>query len=192
MRSVVGGVEHDGVVGDAELIKQVQHLADLAVVLHHAVSEDAEPGDALARFLQMGVEVHARGRQPGKPGRAGFRVAFDEVHGAADELLVGGLHALLGQRTGVLALLHAHRAEARIIDVARGVGGLAVEHAARTELGTELRVLRVVRVLRLFLCIQVIEVAIELVEAMHRRQELIAVAEVVLTELAGGVTQRLQ
>ena len=40
--------------------------------------------------------------------------------------------------------------------------------------------------------IEVIEVAEEFVEAVHRRQELVAVAQMVLAELAGGVTTRLQ
>ena len=37
-----------------------------------------------------------------------------------------------------------------------------------------------------------IEVAVELVEAVHGRQELVAIAEMVLAELAGGVTERLE
>ena len=37
-----------------------------------------------------------------------------------------------------------------------------------------------------------VEVAEELVEAVHRRQELVAVAEMVLAELAGGVALRLE
>ena len=40
--------------------------------------------------------------------------------------------------------------------------------------------------------VQVIEIAEELVEAVHRGQELVPVAEVVLAELAGGVAQRLE
>ena len=46
--------------------------------------------------------------------------------------------------------------------------------------------------LRLLLGVEVIEVAEELVEAVHRRQELVAVAEMVLAELAGGVAERLE
>jgi hypothetical protein len=38
----------------------------------------------------------------------------------------------------------------------------------------------------------VVEVPEELVEAVHRRQELIAIAQVVLAEVAGGVAQRLE
>jgi hypothetical protein len=75
-----------------------------------------------------------------------------------------------------------------------GVGdaavGEAVDHATRTEVLLELGVLRVVGVLRLLLGVQVIEVAEELVETVVRRQHLVAVAEVVLAELAGDVALR--
>ena len=70
--------------------------------------------------------------------------------------------------------------------------GLAVQHAARAELGAERRVLRVVRQFRLFLGVQVVEIAVELVEAVDGGQELVAVAKVVLAELAGGVALRLE
>jgi hypothetical protein len=45
--------------------------------------------------------------------------------------------------------------------------------------------------LRLLLGVEVVEVAEELVEAVHGRQELVAVAQVVLAELAGGVASGL-
>ena len=54
------------------------------------------------------------------------------------------------------------------------------------------RVLRIVRQFRLFLGVQVVEIAVELVEAVHGRQELVAVAEMVLAELAGGIAERLE
>ena len=46
--------------------------------------------------------------------------------------------------------------------------------------------------LRLVFGIQVIEVAEELVEAVHRGQEFVAVAEMVLAELPGRVALRLE
>jgi hypothetical protein len=46
VRAVVGGVEHDGVVGDAELVEQVEELADVHVVLDHAVGVLVLAGDA--------------------------------------------------------------------------------------------------------------------------------------------------
>jgi hypothetical protein len=44
----------------------------------------------------------------------------------------------------------------------------------------------------LFLGVEVVEVAVELVEAVDRREELIAVAQVVLADLCGGVAERLE
>jgi len=40
--------------------------------------------------------------------------------------------------------------------------------------------------------VEVIEVAKELIESVHGRQELVAVAQVVLAELAGGIAHRLE
>ena len=76
-----------------------------------------------------------------------------------------------------------------------GVSAVVAVHlqdAARAELEFELGVLRIVGVLRLVLGIEVIEIAEELVEAMHGRQELVAVAEMVLAELSGHVAERLE
>ena len=44
----------------------------------------------------------------------------------------------------------------------------------------------------LFLGVEVVEVAEQLVEAVHGRQKLVAVAQVILAELAGRVTERLE
>ena len=51
---------------------------------------------------------------------------------------------------------------------------------------------RIVVHLRLFFGVEVIEIAEELVEAVHGRQELVQVAEMVLAELAGGVALVLE
>ena len=51
---------------------------------------------------------------------------------------------------------------------------------------------RVVRQFRLFLGVEVIEVAVELVEAVYGGQELVAVAQVVLAELPGRIAERLE
>ena len=47
-------------------------------------------------------------------------------------------------------------------------------------------------ILGLFLGVQVVEVSEKLVEAVHGRQVFVAVAQVVLAELAGRVAQRLE
>ena len=67
-----------------------------------------------------------------------------------------------------------------------------MDHTARAELLAEFRIIRIVLVLGLFLGIEVIEIAEELVKAMHGGQELVAVALVVLAELTGGIALRLQ
>ena len=63
---------------------------------------------------------------------------------------------------------------------------------ARTETLSEFRVLRIVGVFRLFLGVQVIEVAEELVEAVFGGQEFVLVAEMVLAKLPGIIAERLE
>ena len=99
---------------------------------------------------------------------------------ARGDLLVDGFHALLGQRTGVLDRLPALAV------------GQAVEHATRPELLLEFGVLGIVRQFRLFLGVEVVEIAKKFVEPVHGRQIFVAVAEMVLAELTGGVAERLQ
>ena len=98
----------------------------------------------------------------------------------------------LRERAGVLDGLLADAAEARVLGRIVLVARLALQHAARAELRLELGILRVVGILRLVLGVEVVEVAEELVEAVDGRQELVAVAEVVLAELAGRVALRLE
>ena len=111
---------------------------------------------------------------------------------AGEELVVHGLHALARDRTGVLDRLLADLAEARVDGRIVLVRGLAPQRAARAEALLELRRLGILRILRLLLGVQVIEVAEELVEAVHGGQVLVAVAEVVLAELAGDVAVVLE
>jgi hypothetical protein len=127
-----------------------------------------------------------------KKRRAGRDLALHVVEGGVRGLVVDRLHALAGERAGVLDRLPADPAEARIFG--RIVLGrrLAPEHTARAERFPKARVPGVVEVLRLLLGVQVVEVAEELVEPVHGRQIFVAIAEVVLAELPGGVAKRLQ
>ena len=155
----------------------------MSVVLHHAVGIDAEAGLALGLGLEPRPDVHAGRIEPNEEGLLVSVRAVDEVDRGGEELLVDGLHALLGERPGILAFLLAPRAEARIVAQRVGGGGHALQDAARTELRSEGGVLWIIGMLGLVLGVQVIEVAEELVEAVHGRQELVAVAEMVLAEL---------
>ena len=49
VRTVVGRVDHDGVIGDAEVVERLEQLADVAVVLEHAVEVLADAAPALIR-----------------------------------------------------------------------------------------------------------------------------------------------
>ena len=112
--------------------------------------------------------------------------------GGASDLVVDRLHARLVKDAGVFNGLLADAAEATVLGRIVNRRGEGVEHAAGTELRREGGILGIVGILRLLLGVQVVEIAEELIEAMHRRQELVAVAEVVLAELPGGVAERLE
>ena len=118
--------------------------------------------------------------------------AVDELRRGLQELFVDRLHALFREWAGVLAFLLAPGAEARIVTRRVGGGGDTFEDTARAELRLEVRTFRIVGILGLLLGVQVIQVPEEHVEAMHRRQEFVAVAEMVLAKLSRCITLRLQ
>jgi hypothetical protein len=143
----------------------------------------------------VGPQVHVGGVEPDEERRARLVLAVDEVQAVLEDLVVDGLHPLLGQRAGVLDPLPADPAPAGLVGVVVVLGGPAVQHPAGPEPLPEVgEVLggRVVGRLRVLLGVQVVEVAEELVEAVHGRQVLVLVAEVVLAELTGGIAQRLE
>ena len=180
VRAVVGRVHHDRVLGDPELVELREHPPDVLVVGDHYVV--VEPLPALAPVLlgAVGPEVHGRGVVPDKERFAILVRPVDEVERVPGHLLVDGLHAFDGQRAGVLDPL------------APPAVGPGVEDAPRAEPLPEGRVNGIILVLGLFLGVEVVEVAEELVEAVRGGKELVLVAEVVLAELAGGVPERFQ
>ena len=62
----------------------------------------------------MREQVHVGGVEPDEERLAVVVLALDEVLGGGDEFVVARLHALRGQRTGVLDLLLADPAPARL------------------------------------------------------------------------------
>jgi hypothetical protein len=104
----------------------------------------------------------------------------NEVHRTAGNLVVDGLHALLGKRAGVLDCLSTLAV------------GAAMKHAPGSKALLEVRILGIVGILRLLLGIQVIQIAEELVEPMHCGEELVLVSQMVLAELPGGVAHGFQ
>ncbi len=67
-----------------------------------------------------------------------------------------------------------------------------MKHSTRPESLPEGGILRVELLLRLLFGIQVIQIAKELVESMYRRKKFITITQVILSELAGGVAERLE
>ena len=163
---VVGGVHDDRVLGDTQLVEQIQQAADRVVVIQHrvVVARLPAPGAAHALWLGVGAEMHVRGVEPYEERSFGVVLALDEIDCGVAEFAVAGFHPLLGERAGVFDALGA---------VAVGPG---VQHAAGPEFLAELRILRIVRQFGFLFGVEVIQVAEELVEAVHRGQVLVAVA----------------
>src|SRR4029079_5251609 len=103
-----------------------------------------------------------------------------ESHGFSGEFFIDRLHALLGERAGALDLL-------RPVWVLSGT-----DHSTRALFFLQLRVLEVIGMLRLVFRVEMVERAEELTESMHRGQMLVAIAEVVLADLASHVTLSLE
>ncbi len=190
--TVVGRVHDDRVVGDAELVELVEHLADLLVVRDHAIAVVVLSALAAVLRGQVRPEVHRRRVVPEEEGLVRLGLLLHPPDRGRRDLLVDGLHALLGQRAGVLDRLLADSAPAGISRRVILVGRHAMQHAAGSKSLLECRILGIVRQFWFFFGVQVIEVAEELVEAVHGRQVFIPIAEMVLAELSGGVAERLQ
>ena len=94
------------------------------------------------------------------------------------------------QRSLVLDLLLADLAPARHHGGVVDVGGPGMDEVARAVLVDP--VLRIVEPVRVRHGVEMVEIAEELVEAVHRRQVLVQVAQMVLAELAGLVALRLE
>ncbi len=138
---------------------------------------------AAAAVLDVRAEVHVRGVQPHEErGVVGGGVGH-EPQRLRNDLVVDRLHPLLGQRAGVFDPLCAVTVRPR------------VDHPARSEVLAEVGELLlggVVGQFRLLFGVEVVQIAEELVEPVHGREELVAVAEVVLAELARGVAEVLE
>src|SRR5882757_3354811 len=130
----------------------------------------------------MGAKVHPRRVEPAEERLAGLGLAIDEIHRGGRSLIVDRFHTLLCQWTGVFNGLLADTTKAWIFRGVVPVGGLALHDTARAQVGAESGIARVVEVLRFFLCVEVIEIAEEFVEAMYGGQKFVAVAEMVLAE----------
>jgi hypothetical protein len=149
-------------------------------------------GFPLGFGLQASPDVHAARIEPDKERLLVAVGAVDEIRRGIEEFLINRFHALLGKRPGVLAFLLTPWAETWIVARRVSRGRSAFQDAAWTELRPERRIFRIIFVLRFILGIEMVEIAEEPIEAVYGRQELVAVAEMVLAELSGRISLRLQ
>ena len=145
-------------------------------MFHHSVGIDSQASLAINAFLEMREDVHLGGVPPQEEGLIVFRSAIEEVKCLGIDFFVNRLHALLSQRASV--------SDATIRK--------AVNDAARSKFLLEFWVLWIVAVLWFFLCVQVIEVAKELIKPVRGGQHFVAIAQVILSELTSHVPARLE
>jgi len=140
----------------------------------------------------MGAEVHPGRIEPAEEWCVGLRLSLHEIDGGGRCFVVDRLHALFCERAGVLDRLLTDLAPAWVVGRIVAIGRLGAQHAPRADRLPDSRIGRVKAILRILLGIEVVEIAEEFVEAMYRRQILVAIAEMVFAELAGCIAERLQ
>ena len=189
--AVVGGEHDDGVVVEPVALQVGHHRADDIVELRHAGFLDAPAVLGVAqRFIllgQMRHDVHARRVEPHEERLLVGARLVDELQRVVEDFVVDRLHPLGIERSGILDPLLADLAPARLLGRIVAVRRPGVDHVARTD--HVLQCLWIVAMRRVLHRVQMVEVAEELVEPVHGRQELVEIAEVVLAELAGGVSR---
>ena len=114
----------------------------------------------------------------------------EELERVRQYLVVDRLHAFRTEFARIFDFLFPDFAPARLHSGIVHVRRPAMDHVARTDGGLECR--RVIGMAGVLHRVQVIEVAVEFIEAVQRGQELVQVAQMVLAELAGGVAHGLE
>ena len=135
-------------------------------------------------------DVHARRVEPDEERLVVGLGLVHELEREVEDFVVHRLHPLGIERAGVLDLLFADLAPARHHGRVILIRRPGVDHVARADFVQQL--LRVAGVRGVLHRVEVIEVAEELVEPVDGGQELIEIAEVVLAELARGITHGLE
>src|SRR5262249_26204935 len=105
------------------------------------------------------------------------------------------LHSFCGEVTGILDLLLADAPEPWVLGWIIDIRRKGVKDAARSISVEEVGIFRrfgIVRIFRLVLGVEVIKIAEELVEAVQGGKKFVAITDVVLAELPGGVALRLE
>ena len=193
MRTIVGRIHNDCVVSDAKIIEQFQQFAHMPVVLNHAVAVFILAGNTAKLFFNVCAKVHAGAIPPGEERLTFLDLASDKIFGGCDCFIVNSFHALFCKVAGVLDFLFPDLAKAWVHRAIILVSCPGVQHSAGAKsLEERLTIFQhhitgIIFVFRLLFGVEVVEIAEELVEAVDRRQVLVAVALVVFAKLASGV-----
>ena len=161
-------------------------------MLDHAVGIEPDSGDPVGGLLKVSPDMHTGGAEPDEKRLLVGDSLVHELGSASKKLLINAGHTLTSERASIFDLLLAHLAPPRLNRSIVLVRCPTMKDATRSEIRLECRVLRIVIRLRLFLCIQVVEVAEELIEPMHGGETVVVIAQVVLAELARRVALLLE
>ena len=179
LRTVVRCEHHNGIFGQAQFVELFQYQAHMVVQLNHAAAIDVLFGRIwLCQVPRLGFQVrphmHARAVVPQKEGLFGLGSRLDKFQRAIGHHIVNGLHAFDRQRAFVLRWLSCKSFnDAAWLVLGQCFGGI-------------------VALLRFFFCIQVVEVAKELIKPVVVRQVLIAIAQVAFAKMSGAVALGFQ
>src|SRR5262249_10797453 len=77
--TVVGAVDDDGVVSDAQIIERLEQVSDVTVMFEHAVHVFAETAAASIFRPHMSVEMHARAVPPAEERLVCLDLPLDKV-----------------------------------------------------------------------------------------------------------------
>jgi hypothetical protein len=76
--AVVGRIEDNRVISDAEVVKLLEQFSDHAIVLNHTVGRHSQTGLAFRLGLKMREDMHATRIEPAEEGPVGSGILFDE------------------------------------------------------------------------------------------------------------------
>ena len=192
--AVIRAERQDGVVIEAVVLDVLHDRADDVVELRHpsflfgpAVLRRAH------RFIflrEMRNDVHPGRVEPEEERLVTCPCAVEELECICEDLIIHRLHAFRTELPRILDLLFPDLAPARLHGGIVHVRRPGMDHVSRADLVP--KVLWVVGMARVLHRVEVIQIAEEFVEAMHRGQELIQVAKVILAELPGGIAHGLE
>lgn len=200
-RAIVAGEHHDRIVGNAELVQLGEQFAHDPVQFGHRIGKQAEARLAVPLLGQVREGVAPCGVVPEEERLVGLHRAVHEVARTSHQIRLDVLHAHLGggiharmrrQRARVRDLLLADAAPARILRRIIRVAGNAADDVARSEPFAEFSVLRILRVVGFLQRVEVVEDAVEFVEAVNRRQICVSIPEMVLADLRRRVAERFE